>query len=167
MTLRRTGIARKTELRRGPVPRRVRESTTRPGKTTARARARTKTGPTAAQRRVVAERAGWCCEICPTLLHDGNTWTQAHSFHHRLPRRMGGTSRPDVNAAYALLLLCGTGTTGCHGYVESNRQEAYAMGWLLHDGQNPADVPVVVMRVLTGPVLLTADGHYQEVTPDA
>lgn len=65
----------------------------------------------------------------------------AFSVHHRRPRRMGGTKRADANAAQNLLILCGSGVTGCHGWVESNRTEAYSRGYLLYDRDNPAEHP--------------------------
>lgn len=76
---------------------------------------------------------------------------------------MGGTSRPDVHAAYALLLLCGSGTTGCHGYIESHRALGRYSGWLVTQAQDPATVPVVIHG--RGRTLLTADGQYAEETP--
>lgn len=161
MSLRRTALTRRTELRRTPIERRVREKASRTRRTIARRRQ--DTGPTAAQRRVVAERAGYCCEVCGTRLAGVGGWTQPHSFHHRQPRGMGGTSRLDVHAAYCLLLLCGTGTTGCHGLIESSRAAAYPVGWLVRQGQNPAEVPVWVRGA--GLVLLTVDGQYAEVDP--
>jgi hypothetical protein len=59
------------------------------------------------------------------------------SLHHRLPR-----SRGTDNSAANLVLLCGSGTTGCHGEVESQRNVAYLAGLLLRTGQDPASEPV-------------------------
>ena len=53
------------------------------------------------------------------------------SVHHRKPRGMGGTSDLRCNDIRNLVLLCGTGTTGCHGWVESNRASAREDGWLI------------------------------------
>lgn len=146
MTLRRTALARRAELKRQPKRRR-------------------NTDPTAAQRRVVAERAGYACELCRMPLHDGHHWTEPHSFHHRQPRGMGGTNRPDVHAPYQLLLLCGTdNATGCHGYIESHRRVAYENGWLVHHGRDAATTPAIIGGATTASrhlVLLTADGRYE------
>ena len=72
---------------------------------------------------------------------------------------MGGTTDPAVNTPANLAILCGSGTTGCHGEIESRRTDAYADGWLLHAGQDPVDVPV---RLRGGPMIfLTADGGYR------
>jgi hypothetical protein len=157
MPLTRTALKRKTELRRTPMRRGPRERLARTKKAAARTLART--GPSEAQKRIVAERSGYCCELCTDQLHDGQQWTAVHSYHHRQPRGMGGTSRPDVHAAYQLLLLCGSGITGCHGRVERLRETAYAAGWLVKHGHDPADVPVLIAGH-TSSVRLTADGRY-------
>jgi hypothetical protein len=69
------------------------------------------------------------------------------SIHHRRPRGMGGTDRPDVHSLANLMLVCGTGTVGCHGFLESHRTIAEARGYLVaKEGprSNPADVPVTL-----------------------
>lgn len=64
------------------------------------------------------------------------------SIHHRKPRGMGGSNSLDINIFPNLILLCGTGTTGCHGWVESHREQAYKEGLLLHSGlSNPILTP--------------------------
>jgi hypothetical protein len=93
------------------------------------------TGPTPATRETVAVRAGYHCELCYTPISG-----QA-SIHHRRPRRMGGTRRSDVNEPANLMLLCGSGTTGCHGWVESHRKNALADGIILYDRDIPAEHP--------------------------
>ena len=54
-----------------------------------------------------------------------------YSIHHRCPRRMGGSSDVEINVPSNLVTLCGTGTTGCHGWIESHREQATEQGWLL------------------------------------
>ena len=103
------------------------------------------------------QRAGGRCELCGLSLASG-----PYSRHHRRPRRMGGTRRPDVHSLPNLLLLCGDGVRGCHGRVESDRAEALAEGWLLHDGEDPATTPVRIHP--WGTVILTPDGCY--ATPE-
>ena len=64
------------------------------------------------------------------------------SFHHRKPRGMGGSNSLDINIFPNLIVLCGTGTTGCHGWVESHREQAYREGLLIHSGLgNPILTP--------------------------
>lgn len=71
---------------------------------------------------------------------------------------MGGSKRPEVNAPANLILLCGSGTTGCHGAIESNRAHAYTAGLLLHAGDVPTDTPV---ELRYGRVLLDNNGMFQ------
>lgn len=161
MTLRRTALTRKSELRRSkPMPRHQREGKDR----VVRAAQRPKdTGPSPRVRAAVLARAGGCCEVCRARLHHEDTgWVAAHSVHHRRPRGAGGSSRADTNTPANLLLLCGSATTaGCHQWVESNRTRALDLGLLLTQGQHPAEVPVH-LDPDGPPVMLTVDGTYQE-----
>lgn len=162
MSLRRSALSRRTELhRRTPMPRGKRELKARAARTIARQRQNT--GPTQRVRGLVAERASWCCELCGDELHDGWQWTAVHSFHHRQPRGAGGTTRVDINSPANLMLVCGTGTTGCHGIIESNRTTAYEMGWLVRRPTDPAEVPVAVVQFPAERVVLTATGAYEQV----
>lgn len=165
MTLKRTPLARKAPLvRRAELPRGpVRSLNATRVKTPARRRPRD-TGPTPAERALVVDRAGWCCELCGRRLgHHDTGFVAPHSIHHRQPRGLGGSSRPERNAAYNLLLLCGSATSlgGCHQLVESRRAHAEEQGWLVRHGTDPAEVPVYVTGY--GAVLLTGDGRYAPV----
>lgn len=132
-----------------PMPRAKRELRARVAKTVRKQRR--DTGPTPAQRALVAERAAYACELCGRALVEADGgWVVTHSFHHRQARGMGGSSRPDVNSPANILLLCGTGTTGCHGFVEAHRTSAEAEGWLVRHGQDPAAVEVTVLAVIDG-----------------
>lgn len=164
MSLRRTALTRRTELRRTPMPRGKRATRDRAVRTIARQR---DTGPTAAVRRLVAERADWSCEVCGQLLWTPELgWVTPHSYHHRRPRAMGGSATADTNSPANLLLLCGTADTGCHGWIEGNRTRALARGWLVLQGQDPSAIRVTFPS-LQGPhlVLLDHDGTYVEVSP--
>ena len=55
---------------------------------------------------------------------------------------MGGTKDPAANDVPNLALLCGTGTTGCHGHIESHRTQAKADGWIVPKWENPQTVPM-------------------------
>lgn len=94
------------------------------------------TGPSAVTELFVRQRDGNQCKRCYRYVGPGEG-----SIHHRQPRQMGGTSRPEINDPVNLALLCGSATTGCHGYIESHRTEAYEMGWLVHSWDDPAAVP--------------------------
>jgi len=59
-----------------------------------------------------------CCEICGT--------PYANNAHHRRGQGQGGP-----NTLSNLMLLCGSGTTGCHGYVTSHPAAAVRNGWTI------------------------------------
>lgn len=112
-------------------------------------------------RDAVLVRSGGRCEVAATAdcVARGRSLESpvGMSQHHRRPGRMGGSKAAGTNEAANLLAICGSGTTGCHGAIESNRTEALAFGWLLHAGQDPAVQPV---RLWDGRrVLLTATGY--------
>lgn len=98
----------------------------------------------------IYRRSNGCCERCGISVE-----TIPASIHHRRPRGMGGSRDPKINGVTAGVLLCGTGTTGCHGWVESNRALAIEQGWLVprRDPRDPTDVPVLI------------DGSWWKLTP--
>lgn len=85
----------------------------------------------------ICQRCGaWCANV-------------PSSVHHRLPRRMGGRSGLALIASYDmanLVLLCGSGTTGCHSDVEHDRNQARDDGWLVYETEDPAAVPILTWR---------------------
>lgn len=101
----------------------------------------------------------------------------AISIHHRLPRGSGGTRRPETNSLARLMLACGTGTTGCHGWAESNRTAAEVRGILLrhvHGRGEETDAAAAVLllpggrRVLLdprAPAYLPAPGPPYDLAP--
>lgn len=107
-------------------------------------------GFTPATRAIVYARAGQRCELCGEYAYGG-------SVHHRRPRGMGGDKRPETSSPANALLLCGQGNTGCHGWVESHRLEAYDLGLLLRRWQDPRLEPVTIRA---GRVLLGEHGEY-------
>lgn len=147
----RTGLVRKTGLNT--------YSTLAPGQALKRTLSAPKpardTGPTTAVRELVYERADRRCERCGTASGPFNV-------HHRTGRGMGGTSNPAANSTVNLVLVCGSGTTGCHGEIESHRRDALADGWLVPRTADPANAPVKIWSV--GWVQLLADGHYEKLT---
>jgi len=108
------------------------------------------TGPDEPTKWVVQGRFGGACARCG---HPGAT------IQHRKPRRMGGTRDPAINRPSNLIWVCGTGTTGCHGHMESYRHEAYGAGWLLHDGEDPLLEPVLLWDRRR--VVLDDEGGYE------
>ena len=78
----------------------------------------------------------------------GHGW----SMHHRRPRGMGGSKDPALALPSNALTLCGSGVTGCHGWVETNRDEALEQGFLVSRYGTPEDIPVLYrgeLRFLT------------------
>jgi len=74
---------------------------------------------------------------------------------------MGGTRWPGINLPSNLLTLCGSGTTGCHGWVEHHPKAAQAHGWSVARYQpDPQSVPVWTWR---GWVCLLSDGRLIEL----
>lgn len=74
------------------------------------------------------QRDAMTCQRC----HRGQPVTR----HHRKNRSQGGKTTP-AN----LLLLCGTGTTGCHGYVTDHPREAWREGVSVPSWARPEDWP--------------------------
>lgn len=79
--------------------------------------------------RLIDERDGGKCVICG--------W-QATNKHHRKPRKHKDDSPANM------LSLCGSGTTGCHGWVTSHPKDAYAHGWSIRTNDDPTEIPILV-----------------------
>jgi hypothetical protein len=73
------------------------------------------------------------CQRCRRWVGD-RAW---YSLQHRDARGMGGSTL--LHTMANLVTLCGTGTTGCHGLVESQRTVSYALGWLVPNGVTPEE----------------------------
>lgn len=119
------------------------------------------TGPEAHTVDTVLERDCHSCAVCGRGItgQRGVDW----SIHHRRARGMGGTTAPDTNLPSNLLTVCGNGTEGCHGLIESRRPEALDRGWLLRAGDVPSQRPV--QHMLHGWVYLTDDGRISRAAP--
>lgn len=96
-----------------------------------------KTGPSQETREAVYERDQYRCARCGRHIA-----TYAASIQHRKPRGMGGTKDPSINSPANLILLCGDGVRGCHGYIEQHREEAKQDGYGVAWWEDPAAVPV-------------------------
>lgn len=97
-------------------------------------------------RAAVYERDGHACARCGS----GGPLT----LQHRTGRGMGGSRDPRINAPSNLITLCGSGTTGCHGVVESTPRLSRLTGWAVARHDDPAEIPV---QTLSGWVKLTDD----------
>ncbi|WP_431728640.1 hypothetical protein [Verrucosispora sp. TAA-831] len=80
------------------------------------------TGPDAATVAVVVDRDQGCCVRCGRYVVHG-VRGRAWSVQHRRARQCRDR-RPDTNTPPNLIVLCGSATTGCHGWVESRRAAA-------------------------------------------
>lgn len=108
-------------------------------------------------RQTVIGRAQQRCESCGSA-----SQYLGWSVHHRKPRGMGGTSLVSSASPANLLLLCGSGTTGCHGWFENHRTEAKVQGILVPRHAEPTKVPVYYRSRW---VLLTDDGDLLPADP--
>jgi hypothetical protein len=114
------------------------------------------TGPRKSVADLARERFGDLCARCGL---------PGHTIQHRRPRQIGGSRDPRINALPNLVLLCGDGTTLCHGTVESHRTQAQADGYLVRWPTDPRDVPMLLWDGRR--VLLTDDGLWTEVEAGA
>jgi hypothetical protein len=97
----------------------------------------------AALRALCVERDGNRCAKCSGWRAEGM------NLHHRQLRSQGGK-----NTAANLISLCGSGTTGCHGWVHAHPAKARDLGLIVPSWMDPAETPV---RTWRGLVLLTDD----------
>ena len=109
-----------------------------------------RTDPSAETVRLVRERDDWRCARCAG-------WGPL-STQHRVARGMGGSRWAGINLPSNLLTLCGSGTTGCHGWVEGHPLWAMGHGWAVskYDREAVSRLPVWTWR---GWVYLTEQGR--------
>jgi hypothetical protein len=101
--------------------------------------------------RIVLARCNGMCEVCGRAA--------MANLHHRRARGMGGTRRA-IHTPSWLLAVCGMGnTSGCHGRIETHREQARARGWLLGPSDDPATTPV--LHAVYGWVILLDDGGFE------
>lgn len=111
-----------------------------------------RTDAPAATVKLVRERDGHACVSCGR--------TRDLTTQHRRARGMGGSRWPGINLPSNLLTLCGSGTTGCHGWVEERPSQAKDLGLAVSQHHpNPGAVPVFTWR---GWLLLNDDGTTEE-----
>lgn len=97
-----------------------------------------RTGPSREVREAVMKRDKWRCVRCGR-----DVTSYGANFQHRKPRGMGGTRDASINKPSNGIVLCGSGTTGCHGWVETHRAESHEAGWSIPWWQDPLEVPVL------------------------
>jgi hypothetical protein len=79
------------------------------------------------------------------------------TLHHR--RKRSHMPKDRMWELSNCVMLCGHGTTGCHGWVEHNPDAAAAEGWHVRSWEEPRDVPVQPWYAITK-VLLNDRGGY-------
>lgn len=87
-------------------------------------------------------RDGHRCVRCGVYVRAGQ-WPGL-SVHHRMNRL-----RADVEWRHSpanLVLLCGSGSTGCHGWVHQHPEQAHGLGLYLYAGETPQSTPVLDWR---------------------
>jgi len=121
---------------------------------------RRETGFPAAVVDLIWDRDKGSCARCGRGLaryRRGSDW----AIHHRRPRGIGGSGKrsPWVNLPANGVCLC----TGCHEWVEANRRDAIAAGWLVSalGTARPTDIPVA--HALHGFVRLDDAGDWELV----
>lgn len=82
-------------------------------------------GPSEETRALCLKRDRYECVRCGQPL-DTN-WS-GHSLHHR---RLRSHPFPGLHQPSNLICLCGSGTTGCHGWVHNHIKRAREYGWIL------------------------------------
>ena len=97
-------------------------------------------GPTPAVRRQVIARDLSKCQYCGRHVRTESGW---YSLQHRRARGMGGTRSEIANQPANLVLVCGTGTTECHGLIEAQPIQATARGFRISSSADPEKVPIV------------------------
>jgi hypothetical protein len=117
------------------------------------------TAVSASTRALVLERDNSACVSCGSSIHG----PRGYSIQHRIPRGMGGSKHdPRINLPSNLIVLCGSATTGCHGWAESHRNDARDQGYLLYRLSEPSKVAVYTY---TGWTLYDDEGGVSYPTP--
>jgi hypothetical protein len=115
------------------------------------------------------ERDGERCFRCRLALRwelRGAVYVGGWSAHHRKARGRGGSKDPMKSGIANCLILCGTGTTGCHGWVEKNRAVALEQGYLIPLNATTPEYEPAAVRIKRGGDswwLLTENGRAVEV----
>lgn len=127
---RRSKPMRRTPMNRGGKPKQPKD----------RSKVKARGGFTTRARKMMLERDRGRCVRCGS---DALGFWAGHSWQHRDNRGTGGTRDPRRGLPCNGVLLCGSATTGCHGWVENHPELAAWAGWVVMAGEDPADVPVL------------------------
>jgi hypothetical protein len=86
-----------------------------------------------AARSAILEASGHACVGCGRQ--------DSLNAQHRRARGMGGSRNPELGQAPNGVMLCGSGTLGCHGWAEHHPTEAELLGWRLSSGSEAVGSP--------------------------
>lgn len=111
--------------------------------------------PTTKTKHLVDHRDHQKCVRCGHYLPG-----QPGSRHHRKMRSQ--SSKAEMHRVSNLVDVCGTGSTGCHGWIHEHQRVAYELGYLVHSYEDPAEVPLRSHE--HGWVLLDDVGGLREVS---
>lgn len=84
---------------------------------------------------LILARTGWACDRCGLRAANGQ-------FHHRSPRRMGGSDNERLGLPSNGVLL----HPNCHEYIESRRKIAVQLGFILNLTANPTEWPIYLWK---------------------
>lgn len=90
-------------------------------------------------KRVALQRQGWHCMRCGRNLHDPTVWPGRSGHHRQLRRRADPTMR---DLPCNIVELCGSGTTGCHGWTHAHPAEAERVGYIIPSWRDPLNAPI-------------------------
>lgn len=88
-------------------------------------------------RQTILDRDAYTCWRCGR-----DVTAVGYNLQHRDNRGRGGTRDPRINWPSNGIVLCGSATTGCHGWVEHNGLAAEKLGWAVQSWADPESVPV-------------------------
>ena len=90
-------------------------------------------------KRIALVRQGWHCLRCGRNLYDPSVWPGRSGHHRQLRRRADPTVR---DLPCNIVELCGSGTTGCHGWAHAHPAEAERFGYIIPSWRAPLSVPI-------------------------
>lgn len=102
---------------------------------------------------LIDQREKQRCARCGVII-----WSGASRHHRKYKSRRGGD---EVSNG---ILLCGSGTTGCHGWAHANPRSARMAGFAVESHEDPRQVPV--QHALYGRVWLDDMGNVSTTPPD-
>jgi len=101
----------------------------------------------------------FCCVSCGKFIHEQSIRGVDFSIHHRV---LGNTADRRWSN---LILLCGSGTTGCHGWAHcEDRAGAEELGYIVRHGFSTLERPVFMRQRQVGrfgKFLLTDDANVE------